>query len=169
MFKVNDVVMHSAHGLCKIATITEDILNDVKGPVYVIRPTVPVSGQFRILIAEKNIKSSGVRYPIKKNKLPELFKVLESSPKDILEDCNKEYPKTKEKVYKGDSYKIAESIRDLENQLNHEPFRVKRDLLEHAIKILILEVSYVKGVSKIEANNIIETALRENKKKQNNH
>lgn len=163
MFKVKDIVIHPGHGVCKITAIAKDILPNIKGPVYVLKPITPTTGQFRLLIAEDKIEVSGLRYPIRKNEVPRLFRILEDSPNDILEDRKKGYPITKEKIYSGDIYKIAEAIRDLENQNNYGTSRLRDDLLQFARKILTEEISHVQGISKDKVNKLIEDALKRKK------
>lgn len=165
MFKAGDIVVHPKYGLRAVKAITENILPDLKGPVYVLRLKRPIPGRFQLLISGEKIKKSGVRYPIGKNEVSQVFQALEDNPKNHLKVYKKEYSIIKEKVYSGNIYKIAEVIRDLEKQNHYESLRVKKDLLQSAREILIEEIMHVQCISKDKVNKLVDNALRKNKKK----
>lgn len=156
MFNVGDIVIHPGCGISKV----EAIENDAEGRIYILKPKKSAPGNFRILIPEKTIKKSGVHYPIKKDKIPEILKVLEKKPNDLSEDHKAGYKSTKEKLQSGCLYKTAEVLRDLKNESGNAYSSTRESLLESARKVPIEEIAYVSGISKDEVENWIDRALK---------
>lgn len=156
MFNVGDIIIHPGCGVSKV----EEIQNDTEGRIYILKPKKSAPGNFRIMIPEKTIEESGVHYPVKKNKIPEILEVLEKEPNDLFEDHKTGYKSTKEKLQSGNLYKTAEVLRDLKNESGNAYSSTRESLLESARKVLVEEIAYVYGVSKDEVEKWIDSALK---------
>jgi len=156
VFSVGNIVIHPGYGACKIESIR-------KGK-YVLRPNNHIPGDVKIFIAKENITDAGVHYPIKKNKIAYILRILNSEPNILSDDRSKGYPLTKEVISGGDLYKIAAAARDLTNSKNSSLHSSSgENLLKAAKKVLALELAHVKGISKDKIEGQLEKAL--NKKR----
>lgn len=165
MFSIGDTVIHPNHGIRKVESIQNDISTEAKRLIYVLKPNKPIPGNFRLLIPKETIKSSGVHYPINKSKIPSVLQVLEDEPNGLSEDYTRGYDLSKEKIQSGNLYKTAEALRDLEKQKDHKSYSIKEQLLQSARKILVEEISYVKGIHKYEAEELVDNALQKKERR----
>lgn len=162
MFKVGDIVMHPGCGICKIIgkAYNKDSQSSRGEIKYVLTPKKPLPGNFELLISEDKLEECGVRYPIDKHEIPQVFQIFKKNPNDLSDDSKSGYPLTKEKIKTGDIYKIAEVIRDLEARNSSFFFLNSNSLLQSARNIFIEEIAFVETGSKSNIEELIDDTLR---------
>ncbi|MFH2137307.1 MAG: hypothetical protein ABII88_02220 [Candidatus Omnitrophota bacterium] len=153
MFKKNELVMHPRYGLCSIA--------DFFSNKYILRPRAKTIGSLKIFVDREKVDLNGIRYPVSKKGITRILKILGSSPRDISREAKHGYAGIKEIMGEGQAFKVAEVVRDLRFFKGEGNFsaRMKAELLESGIGILVSEISHVKAITQQEAVELVDKAL----------
>ena len=160
MFKVGERVIHSSYGLCRISAIGKEDAYSGREDCYIfyIEKTKII-----IPIAHADM----LRYPMKKEEIPLVFETFENvktlpneiSSRDFIDVYTK-------KITSNNVPEIAGCLRDL--TLLNEKSSLKgamKNSLETINKILVDEISYVKNISRGEAQRLISRSLNKTKEK----
>jgi CarD family transcriptional regulator len=156
MLKIGDIVVHPAHGLCRI----KGLHRSRTGVSYILQTKRYTLGNVRILVPKKQAKEVGLRKPVNKKEISKVFRILSGRPKDISEDKRDGYTAIKEKLKKGNLIKIAQIVRDLEKASSARRSSVKNEILETAKRLLIEEISLVKGMPRQKVEKTVEKKLK---------
>jgi len=155
MFKIGDKVIHSSYGLCEISNI-ETVENTYWGKqeCYIIymqktKAMIPI------------IHAEVLRLPITQEEVAHILAMLdnlEDLPKDRdARNCIDFYT---EKFKANNSFKNAEILKDLTYLKETDKLIEKeKKLLDCVKKILVEEISYVKEITILEAEKIINQHL----------
>jgi len=158
MFKVDDKVIHNFYGLCEIAAIEMQDTYYGKQDCYIIymdktKVMIPVS------------HSEMLRYPITKEKIPEVLELLGKF--DELPDGLPYQERIKvysEKVLTNDILKAVEVLRNLAFWDTLDKLKgPEKNLFERINKILSDEISFVQNISKQKAQRLVHICLKKNK------
>ena len=160
MFKVGDRVIHNSYGLCRISAIEKEDAYSGREDCYVFyiektKIIIPIT------------RADMLRYPMKKEEVPIVLKTLENfeaMPSEISSrDLIDVYAK---KTASNNVPEIASCLRDL--TLLNEKGSLKgavKNSLETINKILVDEISFVKNISKVEAQKLVNRSLNKAKER----
>ncbi len=155
MFKIKDKIYHPKHGLCEVKAI---LMREEK-PTYILKPAVAAKKLQRIELKQEKIMETGVYQPVGRDGAEKINDILNNKPGNISEDRSEGYRNTKEKIYSGDLFKIAEAVRDLEALKDLLFLGEKRRLLKLAKNILINGLSHASGQDSKETEKFLEKQL----------
>jgi CarD family transcriptional regulator len=159
MFQVGDRIVHPNYGVGTVTEIKERHtlgrgkqyysleLLDQHGMVVM----VPVGAEERV----------GLRRPVVKTKLGQVWRVLKGDPRTLPSDHEKRCTLLDEKLNSGDVFAIAEVLRDLtwwREEKRHLTIRGKR-LYERGMALLAGEVASVQGSELVDAEHLISAML----------
>ena len=111
-FKIGDTVTHPNYGAGVIIDIREREFLDVERKTYY---SIQLLGQpeTTIMVALRNAEQVGLRPTVSRSRLSRILRVLGSEPEVLPPDHNKRYEMLKDKIYSGNTIRIAEVLRDL--------------------------------------------------------
>ena len=119
-------------------------------------------GDMVLSVPAEKAEEVGMRWPIAKRDVPDLFEVLEK--RDVREPANwsRRFKNHQEKLKSGDVYQVAEvvrnlALRDKENGLSAG----EKTLYNKALNILVSELSFALNLSEEKALEKVEDALTE--------
>jgi len=160
MFQIGDRVIHNSYGLCRISAIEKEDAYSGREDCYVfyIEKTKII-----IPIAHANI----LRYPIKKEEIPTIFEMLENfeavpseiSSRNLIDTYTK-------KMLFSNASEIACCLRDLAILDEKSSLKgIVKSSFETMNKILVDEISFVKNISRVEAQRLISRSLNKAKER----
>ena len=145
MFKIGQAVVHPAHGPGEVVQIkTLSTLGSGKR-YYSIR--LLDGSETEVWVPVQDAQEHGLRPPIKKSRVPEIWRRLRATAEVLPTDHQKRYEVVREKLETGQPLSIAEAIRDLSwkdytvRSLTSEGKR----LYDKGIRMLTTEVALVQG------------------------
>jgi len=145
MFKVGQAVVHPAHGPGEIVKIkTLSTLGSGK-EYYSIR--LLDGSETEVWVPVQNAQEQGLRPPVKKSHLREIWRRLRAQPEDLPSDHQRRYEVVREKLETGQLVSIAEAIRDL----SWKDYTVRaltsegKRLFDKGVRMLTTEVALVRG------------------------
>gem|GEM_PF-6432639 len=141
----------------------QDIHPDIDGRVFILKPFKPSPGDFKILLSANEVKKAGVRYPVDKKEVSSILKVLENSPKELMDNSEKAYSIAREKIRSGDIHKIVEVVRDMAKEDNLTFTQEENKLAETACARLTEEIAFSVKIPKNEARSLVEGSLKKQK------
>ena len=159
-FNIGDKAVYPGHGVGEIIAIEIKKIGNQELSFYIMKI---LDSDLKIMIPTNNVKSTGVRDLIKKDKIPKVYEILKEQ--DIKIDnvaWNKRFKDYNEKLKSGSIYEIAEVLRDLYvlKKTKELSFGEKR-MYEMAINFISQEISIVKSTEREEIIEEIEAILQE--------
>jgi RNA polymerase-interacting CarD/CdnL/TRCF family regulator len=155
MFEVGEKIYHPNKGLCEIKTV---FIRE-ENAVYMLKPVHSPKKLQRFELNQKKAAQIGVHFPISKEEVEKIIMVLDQKPHNIVLDRNEDYKNTKEKLYSGDLFKIAEAVRDLEALKDLLFSGEKRSLLKLGKNTLIKGLSHASGKTRKQIEASLEKSL----------
>jgi CarD family transcriptional regulator len=145
MYHVGDMVVHPDYGAGVVTEVRRRNSLGTGKQYYSIEllahaetvVMVPVGAEERV----------GLRAPISRSHLGQLWRVLRADPNTLPSDHNQRYALLKDKLAGGDVFQIAEAIRDLawrKEEKRHLTARGKR-LYERGMMLLASEIAGAQG------------------------
>lgn len=145
MFKIGQAVVHPAHGPGEIVNIkTLSTLGNGK-EYYSIR--LLDGSETEIWLPVQAAQETGLRTPIKKSRVPEIWRRLREEAETLPTDHQRRYEIVREKLETGQLLSIAEAIRDL----SWKDYTVRgltsegKRLFDKGVRMLTTEVALVQG------------------------
>lgn len=140
-FKVGDRVVYPHHGAAKVES-KKKMIADGEEKEYLVLRLEHLANEMVIHLPVENVDKVGVRWPISKEDVEDLFDVLRM--RDVREPNNwsRRYKNHQEKLKSGDVYQVAEVVRNLwlrEKSKGLSPGEQK--LLNKALEVLKSELS----------------------------
>jgi len=160
MFKVGDRVIHNSFGLCRISAIGKEDAYSGREDCYIfyIEKTKII-----IPVAHADI----LRYPMKKEEVPTVFEALENVEAMPSEISYRNFVDAYTKRMSSNNVsEIASCLRDL--TFLNEKSTLKgpaKNLFETINKILVDEISFIKNISRVEAQRLISRSLSKAKER----
>ncbi|MDW7739567.1 MAG: CarD family transcriptional regulator [Bacillota bacterium] len=152
MFSIGDRVVYPMHGAGVIEAIEEKEILGARKKYYVMK--LPM-GEMKVLIPTDSIMQVGLRGVIAKDKVSEVFIVLQGEQPEMSANWNRRYRNHLEKIKTGDIFEVAEVVRNLMLRDREKGLSTgESKMLETARQILISELILVQG---IEQSEIIDT------------
>ncbi len=144
-FKVGDRAVYPAHGVGVIERIEQRELSGSIMTFYVLRI---LDSDMMIMIPTDNVESVGLRELIKKDKIPQVYKVLRKKSVSVdTQTWNRRYREYMEKIKTGSVFEIAEVLRDLNLLKKQKTLSFgERRMLDTARTLLVKELALAKGV-----------------------
>ncbi len=161
MFKVGDPVIHPSHGLGFVEEIREELVAGRRMGYYVI--DFPLNEIDKIMVPVTNAENLGLRPVVEEYVIDEVLRILtetEESFLDALEDetFHKRHKEYVDRVQSGDVLEVARVFKTLYERARLKDLGLKEKfLMERAEKILLGEISVVKGISLDGARKILSS------------
>ncbi|HBB29627.1 MAG TPA: CarD family transcriptional regulator [Clostridiales bacterium] len=139
MYNLGDKVVYPMHGAGKIESVEEkEVLGELK-KYYILK--MPI-GEIKLMIPVDNVKNMGLRNIIDKDKVKDVFAVLEQSAEENTSNWNKRYRENMEKMRTGDIFELAHVVRDLSYRDKEKGLSTgEKKMLANAKQMLISEVA----------------------------
>jgi CarD family transcriptional regulator len=145
-FAVGDTIVHPNYGAGVVKDIKElDFFGSEKKRYYSI-DLLSEPGTV-VMVPVRNADKVGLRSPIPRSKLGQVWRVLRSDPQALPSDHKERYALVKDKLGCGDAIQIAEALRDMawrREQKRSLTTEGKR-LYERALRFLSAEVAVAQG------------------------
>lgn len=148
MFSVGDRVVYPMHGAGVIEAIEEKEILGARKNYYVMK--LPM-GEMKVLIPTDNILQVGLRGVIEKEKVPQVFVVLQGDQPEMSANWNRRYRNHLEKIKSGDIFEVAEVVRNLMLRDREKGLSTgESKMLDTARQILISELILVQDLEQSE-------------------
>ena len=162
MVQIGDTVVHPGYGVGKVVDIEKLSCLGSDKRYYSIRLVADAGTQVWVPVQEA--EGRGVRRPIRRPQLKEIWRALRAKPEALPSDHQKRYGIVRQKVDNGDSLQIAEALRDLTWKDYHVRSLTSegKRLYDKAIKFLATEVAVVQGSDRETVESELSRVLDEN-------
>ena len=162
MFSVGDRVVYPMHGAGVIEAIEEKEILGARKNYYVMK--LPM-GEMKVLIPTDSISQVGLRGVIEKEKVPQVFVVLQGEQPEMSANWNRRYRNHLEKIKSGDIFEVAEVVRNLMLRDREKGLSTgESKMLETARQILISELILVQGMEHAEVISLLDDIFEETHK-----
>ena len=158
-FAVGDKVVHPFHGPGTIIRIEQKEITEGQERYYVIE--IPDQG-LTLHIPHHRMGVTGVRRAMSGRQMRQVLKTLRGTPEQLPVDHRERQELVWEKLKTGESFQVAEAVRDLVWH-QHKAHLTKKDAdyLDRARKMLAAEIALVDECELAEAIRTIETIVTE--------
>ena len=158
MYVVGDRIVHPMHGAGIIEKIEKrEILGAIK-EYYILDV---FCGGMGVMIPVDNCDAIGVRKVVSEEEVDEVIKILEDNSNEMADNWNKRYRENLEKLKQGDVKLVAEIVRNLIRvDMNKKLSAGEKKMLTNAMKVLQSEIMLVKGITLLEAKELIEKKIK---------
>ncbi len=156
-FQVGERVVYPNHGVGVIESVSKTEFTHGCQEFYHLRIQATNS---LVMIPIANAQNIGIRRTIRKDDIPQIFKMLGKEFKELDNDWKERFKDNCDRMRTGDIFEVAEVVKNLV-YLNHQKplsFREKR-LLDRARQILVCEIATVGHKKTPEIETLIEKAL----------
>lgn len=144
-FQVGDLAVYPAHGVGRIESIEQKVVNGETHDFFIIKV---LENDMVIMVPTNNIDSVGLRDVISEQEIPKIYELM-GSKRDIPLDnqtWNRRYREYMDKIKTGSLYDVAEVFRDLYLlKLTKDLSFGERKLFDTAQGLLIKELSTAKN------------------------
>ncbi len=162
MFSVGDRVVYPMHGAGVIEAIEEKEILGARKKYYVMK--MPL-GEMKVLIPTDNITQVGLRGVIEREKVEEVFVVLQGEQPKMSTNWNRRYRNHLEKIKSGDIFEVAEVVRNLMLRDREKGLSTgESKMLDTARQILISELILVQGMDHAEVINVLDDIFEQSPK-----
>ena len=157
MYTVGEKVVHPMHGAGEITEITQERLHGAPAQYYVF--AAPLSG-LTLKIPVHNSGVVGLRRPISRKQLGEVFSTLRSVEENLTESWNHRYRENMERIKSGEILEIGRVIKALMcRELSCGLSTAERKMLRSAKQILLSEVMLVEDLSYDGAEQLLHRSI----------
>lgn len=158
-FKIGDYAIYPSHGVGKIAGIEKTSISDQEFSCYLMNFE---REKLTIKIPASSAKKIGLRHPISKPEMDEVFSILRSGVKKLKGMWSRRAQEYETKINSGDIVLLAEVIRDLTRDIDDsERSYSERIIYETAIYRLASEYAAIYKVDFEEAKEKIITTAKD--------
>jgi CarD family transcriptional regulator len=150
------------HGAGVIEAIEEKEILGARKKYYVMK--MPL-GEMKVLIPTDNITQVGLRGVIEREKVEEVFVVLQGEQPKMSTNWNRRYRNHLEKIKSGDIFEVAEVVRNLMLRDREKGLSTgESKMLDTARQILISELILVQGMDHSEVISILDDIFEQSPK-----
>jgi CarD family transcriptional regulator len=150
------------HGAGVIEAIEEKEILGARKKYYVMK--MPL-GEMKVLIPTDNITQVGLRGVIEREKVEEVFVVLQGEQPKMSTNWNRRYRNHLEKIKSGDIFEVAEVVRNLMLRDREKGLSTgESKMLDTARQILISELILVQGMDHAEVINVLDDIFEQSPK-----
>lgn len=155
MYQIGDKIVYPIHGAGIIESIDEREFLGIKKSYYVM--TIK---NMRVLVPMGS--NIGIRKIVDSKILEDVLKNFNHEESDVITNPTHRYRNNLNKMKSGDIYEGAHVIRDLIRMSKKRALASgDKIMLDNARHVLTSEVMLVKGVDQVQADELLETALKE--------
>lgn len=157
LFNIGDNIVYPMHGAGVIEAIEEkEVLGETR-QYYVIK--MPINNM-KIMIPIAKIESSQIRMVVDMPDLDKVLNIFHHGESDQSLTWKERYKSNMEKMKTGKFQEGAEVVRDL-IRLNREKTlnSSERQMLDNARKIFISELGLVKGITEVQAADLLNAEI----------
>ena len=153
MFKVGDLVVYPAHGVCVIKSVESKGISGTTHEFYILSI---LGSDMTIMVPVSNVETVGLRGLISEETVPKIFQILKDKNMESgSQTWNRRYREYMGKIKTGCVLEIAAVLRDLHNlKIDKDLSFGERKMLDTAKNLLVRELSIVtkEEEAKVEAN-----------------
>jgi len=162
MFQIGEAVVHPGHGPGKVVDIKKLLYADNDKRYYKIK--LLSEAETIVWIPVRDAEEKGVRCPVSRARLSEIWRLLRAKPGPLPSDHKKRYAYLQEKLDHGDVLQIAEALRDLRWKDYHvRSFTVEgKRWYDKGMKLLAAEIALVQGSDPETVEDQLSRVLGEN-------
>ena len=161
-FKIGDTVVEPSIGICEVQGIRVMNVDGQAAEYYVFH----APDNTTVLVPKSQVEKRGVRKPMSKEDAKKVITELKSPTSPNRNDARMQYTAYREILNSGDPKKISRLLRDLYTLDQGNELKGKeREIMEHARKFLVDEVSHVRDESKNKVTEDINESLKQMYKK----
>jgi CarD family transcriptional regulator len=157
LYGIGDHIIYPMHGVGRIEGIEEKIVQGHAHKYFVIKIA---TNNMQVLIPFENIDSSQIR-PVADNlSMENVLDIYHHGESDRSLSWKQRFNINSGKLKSGKLQESAEVVRDLsrmqtEKNLNSS----EKKMLDNAKKVLVSEIGIVKGITELQANNLLRMGL----------
>ncbi|MFD0770298.1 CarD family transcriptional regulator [Bacillus sp. CGMCC 1.60114] len=157
VFQIGDKIVYPMHGAGVIEAIEEKEILGEKQKYYVIR--IPISNM-EVMIPMKKMIQSRIRLIADKLTLENVLLIFQYGESDDSLSWKQRYTQNMEKMKTGEMQEGAEVVRDLIRRNKVRALNTsEKQMLDNAQKILISELSLIKGITENQAIDLLNTKV----------
>ncbi|MEI4801928.1 CarD family transcriptional regulator [Bacillus sp. NPDC077411] len=157
LFQIGDKIVYPMHGAGVIEGIEEKEILGEKQKYYVIR--IPISNM-EIMIPMKKMIQSRIRLIADILTLENVLLIFQYGESDNSLSWKQRYTQNMEKMKRGEIQEGAEVVRDLIRRNKVRALNTsEKQMLDNAQKILISELSLIKGITEDQAIELLNTKV----------
>jgi len=163
MFKVDQAVVHPAHGVGIVREIKKQFI--LGREVSYFNIDFPYNDLDKVMIPVDKAKDLGLRDLVDEKTLEEMFKIMKDRKGQCLEmledeSFHKRHREYLERVQSGNILEVAKVYKTLYDRSKQKDLGLKEKfLMERAEKMLLGELKYAKNITYEKAQALIEKAL----------
>ncbi|MEQ8819351.1 MAG: CarD family transcriptional regulator [Sumerlaeia bacterium] len=160
-FQRGETVVEPSIGICQVGGLTMKHVDGKDRVLYIFN-----TGNAQILVPEDQVEKRGIRPPMSRDDVKRVLAALKQPASPNRSDARLQYINYREIMKSGDPGKITRLLRDLYILDQSDDLKGKeKEIMEQAKKFLIEEISYVREISKGNAQETIIEALKQMYKK----
>ncbi|SFI37329.1 MULTISPECIES: CarD family transcriptional regulator [unclassified Bacillus (in: firmicutes)] len=157
LFQIGDKIVYPMHGAGVIEGIEEKEILGEKQKYYVIR--IPISNM-EVMIPMKKMIQSRIRLIADMLTLENVLLIFQYGESDNSLSWKQRYTQNMEKMKRGEIQEGAEVVRDLIRRNKVRALNTsEKQMLDNAQKILISELSLIKGITENQAIDLLNTKV----------
>lgn len=157
LFQIGDKIVYPMHGAGVIEAIEEKEILGEKQKYYVIR--IPISNM-EVMIPMKKMIQSRIRLIADMLTLENVLLIFQYGESDNSLSWKQRYTQNMEKMKTGEIQEGAEVVRDLIRRNKVRALNTsEKQMLDNAQKILISELSLIKGITENQAIDLLNTKV----------
>jgi len=157
-FKVGERVVYPSHGVGEITAIEEHTVIGTSFQVYVI--SFP-QDRLTLKVPVNRSKASGLRRLASAKDIEQVYDILQSKAKRGNKMWSRRAQEYEAKINSGEINAIAEVVRDLYKNVDHDRSYSERTIYEAALGRLAAEISVLDSITEGEAENKLVEILKE--------
>ncbi|PHA03420.1 transcription factor YdeB [Bacillus pseudomycoides] len=157
LFQIGDKIVYPMHGAGVIEAIEEKEILGEKQKYYIIR--IPISNM-EVMIPMKKMIQSRIRLIADMLTLENVLLIFQYGESDDSLSWKQRYTQNMEKMKTGEIQEGAEVVRDLIRRNKVRALNAsEKQMLDNAQKILISELSLIKGITENQAIDLLNTKV----------
>ncbi|ENQ3107931.1 transcription factor YdeB [Bacillus cereus] len=157
LFQIGDKIVYPMHGAGVIEAIEEKEILGEKQKYYVIR--IPISNM-EVMIPMKKMIQARIRLIADMLTLENVLLIFQYGESDHSLSWKQRYTQNMEKMKTGEIQEGAEVVRDLIRRNKVRALNTsEKQMLDNAQKILISELSLIKGITENQAIDLLNTKV----------
>ena len=157
MYSLGDKVVYPVHGVGVIDSIEDKTVLGEKRSYYVIKLAI---SDMTVMIPTNKSEDLGLRLVVSDRYANRALKIIGSETTEMEEDWKARYQQNFEKIKSGSILNVAEVVRNLFHRNKVKELSImEKKLYENAYRLLVDEISYVKGLEREKVQNLVAQGL----------
>lgn len=167
-FKVDDAVLYSTEGICRITSIEKKSIGDVERNYYILKPVHNDKTTISVPVDNERLVAK-MRLALEKDEVLATIRAMPDEPIDWIDDESERITAYKAIVSSGDTKKVIQVIKSLFEHKKDQEARGKKvhavdeRLLKSAEALLYDEFGHALGIEAKDVLSFINEALEETK------